>query len=245
MQRSWVALRGTVNLQGLLSWDRLRGAILPDMCLLCDLPAGPVPNLCADCVRALPRGAPGSRHKIVAFDYSAPVSTLIHWMKFEANLAAALSLGVLLAEAVTRARRETGAGLPDAIMPVPLHRSRLRSRGFNQALELARPVSRRFQRPLLTRACVRNRATQPQSGLDSPADRHRNVAGAFSVCRPLPGIRRVAIVDDVLTTGATAGELARTLRAAGVEQVVIWACAGRTDRSSPKLSVQVGHGQGV
>lgn len=213
----------------MLSWRRLRSALLPDTCLLCDLPAGPLPNLCADCARALPRLPRQSVRRVVAFVYSAPVSTLIHWMKFEANLAAALSLGVLLAEAVARAQRETGARLPDAIVPVPLHSSRLRSRGFNQALELARPVSRRFQRPLFTRACVRNRATQPQSGLDSPSDRRRNVAGAFSVSRPLPGIRRVAIVDDVLTTGATAQELARTLRTAGVEQVVIWACAGRSD----------------
>jgi predicted amidophosphoribosyltransferase len=77
------------------------------------------------------------------------------------------------------------------------------------------------------RACVRTRATQPQSGLDSREDRRRNVAGAFRVRRPLAGYRRVAIVDDVLTTGATTRELARTLRAAGIDQIVIWACAGR------------------
>lgn len=209
---------------GLLSWGRLRTAVLPDLCLLCDSAAGCVPNLCADCVRALPRLDRQSRNCVVAFSYAAPISTLIHWMKFEANLAAALSLGVLLADSVVR---ETSMRLPDAIIPVPLHRERLRSRGFNQAVELARPLSRRLQRPLLTRACLRNRATQPQSVLVSQADRRRNVAGAFSLCRPLPGLRYVAIVDDVLTTGATARELARTLRAAGVEQVVIWACAGR------------------
>lgn len=214
-------------MQGLLSWSGLRAAILPEVCLLCDLPAGPVPNLCAACVASLPRCESGSRNRVVAYPYAAPISSLIHWMKFEANLAAALALGVLLAEAVIGNQRQWALALPDAIVPVPLHRARLRSRGFNQALELARPVARRLQRPLLARACVRNRVTQPQSMLVSAADRRRNVAGAFSLHRPLVGCHCVAIVDDVLTTGATARELARTLRAAGVERVVTWACAGR------------------
>ena len=216
-------------MQGLLSWDRLRAALLPEVCLLCDLPAGPVPNLCADCARALPRLDRRSRNRLVAFAYLAPVSTLIHWMKFEANLPAALTLGTLLAEAIAEATTQAGTLVPDAIVPVPLHRARLRSRGFNQALELARPVSRCLGLPLLARVCVRSRATRPQSGLDSAADRRRNVAGAFSVRQSLIGFRCIAIVDDVLTTGATARELARTLRAAGVRQVVIWACAGRPD----------------
>lgn len=195
--------------------------------MLCDLPAGPVPNLCAACAACLPLGEGGSRSRLVAYPYRAPVSSLIHWMKFEANLAAALTLGVLLAEAIVGNQRRWGLARPDAIVPVPLHRARLRSRGFNQALELARPVARRLQCPLLTRACVRNRDTQPQSMLVSAADRRSNVAGAFSLHRPLVGCRCVAIIDDVLTTGATARELARTLRAAGVERVVTWACAGR------------------
>ena len=214
-------------MQGLLCWDRLRSALLPDTCLLCDRPAGPLPNLCGDCARALPRLARQSANPIVAFPYSAPVSTLIHWMKFEANLSAALTLGTLLAEVVAASIAESGASAPDAIVPVPLHRDRLRSRGFNQAQELARSVSRRLGLPLLTRACVRTRATLPQSGLDSREDRRRNVAGAFRVRGPLVGYRRVAIVDDVLTTGATTQELARTLRAAGIDQIVTWACAGR------------------
>ena len=220
-------------MHSMLSWKGLRAALLPEICLLCDLPAGPVPNLCSACVASLPSGPRASRERLVAFDYTAPVISLVHWMKFEANLAAALSLGVLLAETVVRSHRQWGWALPDAIVPVPLHRSRLRARGFNQALELSRPLARSLQRPLLTRACVRNRATQPQSTLDSPADRRRNVAGAFSLYRPLSGCRHVAIVDDVLTTGATARELARTLRVAGVERVVTWACAGRMGGASP------------
>ncbi len=216
-------------MQGLLSCNRLRAALLPDACLLCDLrAAGPVPNLCAGCARALPRLDRHSRNRLVAFAYLAPVSTLIHWMKFEANLPAALTLGTLLAQAVAEAITRAGTLVPDAIVPVPLHRARLRSRGFNQALELARPVSRYLGLPVLPRACTRSRATRPQSSLDSAADRRRNVAGAFQVRQSMTGYGCIAIVDDVLTTGATARELARTLRAAGVRQVVIWACAGKT-----------------
>jgi ComF family protein len=219
-------------LQGLHAWRRLRDALLPAMCLLCDLPAGPVPNLCAVCASTLPRLARlarPSRARVVAFTYEPPISTLIHWMKFEANLSAAKTLGVLLADAVVEAMGEPGMRVPDAIVPVPLHRTRLRSRGFNQALELARPIARRLQRPVLVRACLRTRATAPQSGLAALADRRRNVAGAFSLARRLTGLRHVAIVDDVITTGATAREVAHMLRAAGVGEVVIWACAGRAD----------------
>jgi len=205
----------------------LGAALLPGLCLLCDGPAGAVPNLCAACAAGMPRLALQSRHRLVAFAYSPPVSTLIHWMKFQGNLPAARSLGVLLAESVCESLALPGAVLPDAIVPVPLHRDRLRARGFNQAVEVARPVSRRLDRPLLTRACVRTRATQPQSSLGSAPERRRNVAGAFTLGATLKGLRRVAIVDDVVTTGATAQELARTLRAAGVSQVMIWACAGR------------------
>lgn len=228
MVRSWGADRGTVKLLGLTSWQRLRAVILADICLLCDLPAGPVPNLCAACRASLPRLEGQSPARVVAYAYSAPISTLIHWMKFEANLPAALTLGVLLSEAVMRALAQTGAMLPDAIVPVPLHRSRLRTRGFNQALELARPVARALGRPLLARACLRVRATRPQSSLSSAAARRRNMADAFHLARPLTGLRRVAIVDDVLTTGATAQTLARLLRTAGIEQVAVWACAGRS-----------------
>lgn len=214
----------------LLHWNRLRrtfAALIPETCLLCDARAGAVPNLCTACSAALVRLPCRSRTRLVAFAYTRPVSTLVHWMKFEANLPAALALGTLLAEAVAHA----GPPLPDALLPVPLHPGRLRARGFNQSLELARPLARCLNRPLLTRACARVRATRPQSSLEGVTDRRRNVAGAFRVRRPLERFACVAIVDDVLTTGATVEELARALRAAGVGRVLVWACAGRPDAS--------------
>ena len=205
---------------------RLVARILPEICLLCDSPAGRVPNLCRGCVEALPRLEPATRVRILAFRYEMPLSTLIHWMKFEGNLAAARTLGVLLADRVGEALAAGGMARPDAIVPVPLHPARLRARGFNQSLELARTLSRRLDLHLLTGACSRIRATVPQSSLASDTERRRNVAGVFRVHRRVGELRRLAIVDDVLTTGATARALARDLRRAGVRQVVVWACAG-------------------
>jgi ComF family protein len=210
-----------------LPWERLRDRLLPGICLLCDLPAACVPNLCAGCAQALPHNPWQAPAQVAALAYTAPVSTLIHWMKFEANLCAARTLGVLLTESIAASLSEAPGEWPDAIVPVPLHAARLRQRGFNQAWELACPLARRLGRPLLGRVCVRTRATLPQSGLGTQAQRRRNVAAAFRVCTSLTGLERVAIVDDVLTTGATAHELARSLRAAGVGQVLVWACAGR------------------
>lgn len=199
--------------------------ILPDACLLCDRPAGRTPNLCTACAAALPRITGDGGHRVVALAYEPPVSTLIQWMKFEARLPAASTLGAVLAEAVTA--QPTGSPLPAAIVPVPLHRSRMRMRGFNQSVEIARPIARRLGLPLLTRICERTRATAPQSGLPSHAARRRNVAGAFRVRTRVTDLERIAIVDDVLTTGATVAALARALRTAGVRHVHVWACAGR------------------
>jgi ComF family protein len=114
---------------------------------------------------------------------------------------------------------------PEAILPVPLHRARLRERGFNQAVELARPVAKALCLPLALGLCHRTHATPAQSGLGSAAVRRRNVAGAFRVRRDVNGLQRVVLVDDVVTTGATVTELATSLRAAGVTEVVVWACA--------------------
>lgn len=203
--------------------------MLPEACLLCDRPAGRTPNLCPACAGALPRLTGIGEHRIVALAYRPPVSTLVQWMKFEARLPAALTLGTLLAETLAETLAAHGDAIPRpaAIVPVPLHPSRLRMRGFNQSLEVARPVARRLGLPLLPRICERTRATAPQSGLDSRAARRRNVAGAFRLRAPLTGVERVAIVDDVVTTGATAAALARVLRTGGARRVDVWACAGR------------------
>jgi ComF family protein len=117
---------------------------------------------------------------------------------------------------------------PVALIAVPLHPRRLRHRGYNQALELARPLANAFDLPILHRALHRIRDTAPQAGLGALA-RRRNPRGAFAIGRDLrKGVRipsHVALVDDVMTTGATLYECAKVLQRAGVERVDVWAVA--------------------
>ena len=115
--------------------------------------------------------------------------------------------------------------MPELIIPVPLHKSRLKERGFNQALELARPLGQRFGIPVDIQAIRRTRATAPQSGLDKK-ERRRNIRGAFEL-KGKPLARHIAIIDDVVTTGNTVNELARILRRGGATRVEVWAIARR------------------
>jgi Predicted amidophosphoribosyltransferases len=121
--------------------------------------------------------------------------------------------------------------LPEAIVPVPLHISRLRERGFNQAHELARPLARHLGIPLRPGWLERTRRTDAQSDLDAEG-RAGNVRGAF-VARVPSGIRHVAVVDDVMTTGATLAACTLALKRGGVERVDVWALA-RTPKPSFK-----------
>src|SRR5690606_25479155 len=143
---------------------------------------------------------------------------LLPRFKFHRDLAA----GRLLAEAM--AARFAPLPRPGALLPVPLHRGRLRRRGYDQALELARPLARALDLPLLPGALRRVRATRPQSELDAAA-RARNLRGAFAVEAGTPLPAHVALVDDVMTTGATLHAAALALRRAGVARVDAWVCA--------------------
>ena len=217
--------------------------LFPATCVLCGCDAAGELDLCAECQADLPRvlracprcglplateaetecGAcvtdpPAFTRTLAPFRYEDPVKHLIHALKFNRKLYVARVLGELMAEYYARQDAR-----PDIILPVPLHASRLRERGFNQALELARPVAARLRIPLNIHACTRTRGTAAQS--DLPADqRAKNIKGAFELREPLKA-RRVAIIDDVMTTGATSDELARTLVAGGAEDVQIWVCA--------------------
>lgn len=155
--------------------------------------------------------------------YAYPLDHLISNFKFRSKLAQGQLLAGLMADFLLHQQCE----LPELIIPVPLHVSRLRERGFNQALELARPLARRFNRPVDSRLAVRNRATLPQMELSKKA-RCKNVRGAFELIGQLE-VRHVAIIDDVVTTGSTVNELATVLRRGGAERVDIWAIARRAD----------------
>jgi ComF family protein len=108
---------------------------------------------------------------------------------------------------------------PDLLLPVPLHVSRLRQRGYNQALLLARVLGRRWQVPVASQLLLRVRPTPPQIGLKA-AQRRRNLRGAFALSEQLQG-ERVLLIDDVMTTGATARECSRTLLEGGAGQVAV------------------------
>jgi ComF family protein len=124
---------------------------------------------------------------------------------------------------MAEALRERGEPLPELLIPVPLHRGRLFRRGYNQAQELARHLGRELGIAVEPRAARRLRATPDQIGLGAAA-RRRNLKNAFSVGPPVAG-RRLALLDDVMTTGATLEELARACKAAGATRVEAWAIA--------------------
>jgi ComF family protein len=154
--------------------------------------------------------------------YEDLLRNLILRFKFHNQVSLALPLGTLLASL---------PGLPthpvDLIVPIPLHTSRLARRGFNQALELARPLARRLQKPLAARLLLRVRHTAAQPGL-SRAARFRNLARAFSAPRPadIRG-RHILLVDDVMTSGATFTAAAAILLSSGARSVSV-AALGRT-----------------
>lgn len=182
-------------------------------CLRCALPL-PVPGTCGACLQKPP--AMTETHAV--FVYGFPLDRLVPRLKFHHDLAAGRLLSELMAE------RLAAVALPVAVVPVPLHPSRLRRRGYDQALELARPLARTLQLPLVPDLLVRVRATSAQSELDAGA-RQRNLRRAFAVRTHVELPLHVALVDDVMTTGATLQAAATTLRRAGVARVDAWVCA--------------------
>jgi len=145
-----------------------------------------------------------------------PIDQLIQRLKYAHDLSVARALGEIMADCAD------GLGF-DAILPVPLHRSRLAERGFNQSVELARPLSRRSGLPMVLEGLRRTRQTPAQAGLSLLA-RRRNLKGAFAARRRFDGLR-VLVVDDVMTTGATLDAVARCLKQAGASEVVNLVCA--------------------
>lgn len=200
-----------------------RGAARDLLCTHCD---AELPRLdfalCPRCALASPNGAicgrclstpPAYDATRAALAYDFPADALVHSLKFRGELALAPLLASLLRDRIR-------ADAVDHVVAVPLATSRLRERGYNQSVEIARHL----RRGLLDLAlCERTRDARPQ--IELPHDeRQRNVRGAFRCTRSLVGAR-IAVVDDVMTTGATLNELARTLKAAGAVHVVNWVVA--------------------
>ncbi|WP_235801892.1 ComF family protein [Halopseudomonas pelagia] len=147
--------------------------------------------------------------------------------KYHKQLIYGRLLAHLLADYVSFAYQEQQHALPDALIPMPLHRKRQAQRGFNQALELARPMARTLGCPMLSATLKRVQATHTQQGLTAQQRKH-NLRGAFECSAPekVTGLH-LALIDDVLTTGATADEASYTLLKAGAQSVSIW-CVART-----------------
>lgn len=217
---------------------RVREWLYPPTCVLCGGAGAPGRDLCRGCsadlpwigaaceVCALPLPLGGvcgrCQHRPPPFDeavaalaYRPPVDWLVKRFKFDGRLACGVVMGELLADAVSA----SDARVPEALIPVPLHPARLRERGFDQARELSRVLSRRLSLPVAGDCLSRTRATSAQAGLDA-AGRRGNLRGAFRARKPPPS--SVALVDDVLTTGSTVAECARALKRAGCERVSVW-----------------------
>jgi ComF family protein len=157
----------------------------------------------------------------VCFDFEYPIRQLLHRAKYGRDIAVARLLGQLFVERLATA----GGQLirPAALFPVPMARRRLLTRGYNQAIEIAEPISAEFAVAIDEVSVYKRGGLQPQSKLDA-AKRRTNVRDAF-VCRRSPGVSTAIIIDDVITTGATVKAMARALRTAGVQNIRVWVLA--------------------
>jgi ComF family protein len=206
-----------------------RGAAQGVLCAACDAdlprlaPASEM-RLCPRCALASPGGAlcgrclaepPAYDATVAALAYAFPADTLVHALKFRGELALAPLLAEMLFHRIYKNEPI------DLVVPVPLSPRRLRERGYNQAAEIARHLDVRA--PLELFLCERGRDTAAQTDLPW-SERRRNVRGAFRCTRSIPG-GTVAVVDDVMTTGATLDEIASTLKRAGAARVINWVVA--------------------
>ena len=225
---------------------RLISTVYPPRCVLCGSPGFSDMDICEVCYHGLPwigsactqcaiqlvkhsgdhlkcglclKKPPAFDRSLSLFSYEKEAVTLIHQLKFNEKLVCARLLGGMLTEAI----KQHESALPDCILPVPLYRTRLRQRGFNQSIELARPVARAFRLPLEIQSVIRRRDTHSQTGLNKKQRRH-NIRGAFKTVRSLD-YDHVAILDDVVTTTSTVNELASLIKRAGVRRVDVWSIA--------------------
>ncbi len=194
-----------------LPWNR-------NACHRCALPL-PTPTtngyLCGKCQRQ----PPPFDHAVAPLLYRREVAPLISRFKFRNRLEYGRLLTHVLADHLVKYVEIW----PQLILPVPLHKSRLRERGYNQSLEITRLLSKRFNIPVEYQKLQRHHNTNPQSDLNI-AERQKNIKAAFSLLKPL-NVRRVAVVDDVMTTGETVAEISYLLKRSGVQQVAVWVLA--------------------
>ncbi|MFM8467446.1 MAG: ComF family protein [Oxalobacteraceae bacterium] len=179
-------------------------------CGLTLMSSAPTETICGACQSE----PPAFDQTLVVTDYAPPIDSLVQDLKFRAQLPLASAFGHMLI-------RAAGASFQaaDVLLPVPLSRERLAQRGFNQAVEIARPLARAWHKPLIIDSCVRTRDTSAQAAL-SLTQRRVNMRGAFAVRdRRVIDHRHIVVIDDVMTTGHTLRELAACLKRHGAARV--------------------------
>lgn len=214
--------------------------LMPHDCLLCGIATGEA-LICGDCFAALPHhdqpacpqcalptpdgqlcgrclnNSPAFDRAVAAFDYRYPLAEVLHNFKYAGQLA----LGRFLAE--TLLERVQHERWPDVLLPMPLHPARLRERGFNQAAEIAKRAALATALPLSFDLLAKVRDTAPQASLPWK-DRQANMKGAFACTADITG-KRIVLIDDVMTTGATLNEAAKALKKSGATDVAVWVVA--------------------
>jgi ComF family protein len=188
-------------------------------CSVCGLPTvSEYTGLCAECLSKTPPFSKISCYGI----YDGALKESIHLLKFNGIKRLAKPLSDMLVKMT--------ADDFDAIVPVPLHISKLREREFNQTALLSRHIAKTINKPLLTEALIKTRKTALQTAVDGK-ERRSNLRGAFSVSQDVSGMK-LTLVDDVITTGATVRECAATLKQAGAQEIRVVALA----RSMPRIN---------
>ena len=209
--------------------------------MLCSAPQGGSLALCADCLQDLPwhsagrcpqcalasvdnqlcghclKSPPTFDATQALFRYEYPLDAMLQRYKYSHLLALAETFGALMADSIAP------TSLPDVITPMPLHPQRLAERGFNQAVEIARVVSKQLGIKMDTASCSRIKLTPPQVSLPLK-QRVKNMRGAFACSQRLDGLR-IALIDDVMTTSASLNALAKTIKSAGADSVECWVIA--------------------
>lgn len=225
--------------------DKLFSMFFPCRCVFCQQTVAHSFAICPDCYQALPHNKTCCLRcalplmedvgktawcgrcirKLPAFDYACSplryeddVIGLIHQLKFAEKITYAQTIGEILLQHFSAIDER-----PDCLLPVALHKSRLRQRGFNQSIEISRVLAKKLGLPIEHTAIVRQRSTAAQTGLNAK-QRLKNIRGAFSVVGKL-NYKHVLIIDDVMTTGATVNELAKLLKKNGVERVGVLSIA--------------------
>lgn len=205
-----------------------------DLCLACETDLPFLKNYCMRCAHPLPEGQiicgtclnnpeASPIRAFALFYYQAPIKQLLLSLKFNNRLVNAKILGELLANYLDDQYQNQDK--PEVIIPMPLHPIRLRERGYNQALELARPIAKKLKIPIDKSSVERIKNTLAQARLPTKK-RTQNIKQAFSVNKTkMKHYKYVAVIDDVITTGNTATELCKILYQEGVEKIDVWCTA--------------------